>query len=197
MSDKPGTTILRIDASMRTEGSVTRELTDAHIARQPEARVIPRDLAVAAPPFHDAEWISANFTDAAERTPEQIEALTLSDSLIEELRAADEIVIALPVYNFGVPAALKAWFDLVARAGVTFSYGPDGPVGLLKGKRATILVASGGTRVGSEIDFATPWLRHALGFIGITEVEIVAADAMGSGPERLEQAKERIRLLAA
>ena len=197
MSDKPGTTILRIDASMRTEGSVTRELADAHVARQPEARVIPRDLAVAAPPFHDSEWISANFTDAAERTPEQIEALTLSDSLIEELRAADEIVIALPVYNFGVPAALKAWFDLVARAGVTFSYRPDGPVGLLKGKRATILVASGGTRVGSEIDFATPWLRHALRFIGITEVEIVAADAMGSGPERLEQAKERIRLLAA
>ena len=89
----------------------------------------------------------ANFTDGAKRTPEQIAALELSDSLIAELRAADEIVIALPVYNFGVPAALKAWFDLVLRARVTFRYGPDGPVGLLEGKRATVLVASGGTRV--------------------------------------------------
>ena len=197
MSDKSGTTILRIDASMRIEESVTRELADAHIARQPEARVIRRDLAAAAPPFHDAEWIRANFTEAADRTPEQVEALALSDRLIEELRAAEEIVIALPVYNFGVPAALKAWFDMVLRARVTFRYGPDGPVGLLRGKRATVLVASGGTRVGSEIDFATPWIRHVLGFMGITEVEIIAADAMGSGPERLEQAKERIRLLAA
>jgi len=197
MSDKSATTILRIDASMRDEGSVSRELADAHIARRPEARVIRRDLAVSSLPFHDATWITANFTDAAERTPEQFEALTLSDSLIEELRAADEIVIALPVYNFGVPAALKAWFDLVVRARVTFNYGPDGPVGLLEGKRATVLVASGGTRVGSEIDFATPWVRHVLGFIGIAEVEIIAADALGSGTERLVEAKERIRLLAA
>lgn len=190
-------TILRIDASMRKEESVTRELADAYIARHPQARVIRRDLAASTLPFHDAAWIAANFTDAAQRTPDQIEALALSDSLIEELRAADEIVIALPVYNFGVPAALKAWFDLVLRARVTFRYGPDGPAGLLEGKRATVLVASGGTRVGSEIDFATPWIRHVLGFMGITEVEIVAADAMGSGPERLDQAKERIRLLAA
>jgi len=197
MRDKTGTTILRIDASMRTEGSVTRALADDLIARRPGARVIRRDLAAAPLPFHDADWIAANFTEDEKRTPEQVEALALSDRLIEELRAADEIVIALPVYNFGVPAALKAWFDLVLRARVTFRYGPDGPVGLLEGKRATVLVASGGTRVGSGIDFATPWIRHVLGFMGITDVEIVAADAMGSGPERLAEAKERIRLLAA
>ncbi len=197
MQDKTAPTILRIDASMRTEGSVTRALADDHIARQPGARVIRRDLAALALPFLDAAWIAANFTEAAQRTPEQVAALALSDSLIEELRAADEIVIALPVYNFGPPAALKAWFDLVLRARVTFRYGPDGPEGLLKGKRATILVASGGTRVGSPVDFATPWVRHALGFMGITDVEIVAADAIGSRPEGLAEAMERIRLLAA
>ncbi len=197
MQDKTTLTILRIDASMRTEGSITRALADDLIARRPGARVIRRDLAADALPYHDAAWIAANFTDAAQRTPEQVAALALSDSLIEELRAADEIVIALPVYNFGAPAALKAWFDLVLRARVTFRYGPNGPEGLLKGKRATILVASGGTRVGSPIDFATPWIRHVLGFIGITDVEIVAADAIGSRPESLAQAKERIRLLAA
>lgn len=197
MPDKPQKTILRIDASMRTEGSITRGLADDHIARRPEARVIHRDLAASPPPFHDAAWIAANFTDAAERTRDQNATLALSDRLIEELRAADEIVIATPIYNFGVPAALKAWFDLVLRARVTFRYGPDGPVGLLKGKRATVLVASGGTRVGSNIDFVTPWIRHVLGFMGVTEVDVIAADAIGSGPERLAEAKERIRLLAA
>jgi FMN-dependent NADH-azoreductase len=104
--------------------------------------------------------------------------LALSDSLVAELQAADTVLITLPIWNFGIPSTLKAWIDQVARAGVTFRYTPDGPVGLLEGKRAILAVASGGTEVGSAIDFATDYLRHVLGFIGIHEVEIVAADRL-------------------
>jgi FMN-dependent NADH-azoreductase len=124
--------------------------------------------------------------------------LDLSDRLIAELKAADTIVIGMPIYNFGMPASLKAWIDLVARSGVTFRYGEDGPVGLLEGKRAVVAVASGGTRVGSDIDFATGHLRHVLGFMGITDVELVAADALMAGSEeKVEMAQDRIEALAA
>jgi FMN-dependent NADH-azoreductase len=95
---------------------------------------------------------------------------------VAELQAADTVLIGLPIYNFGVPAALKAWIDLVARAGVTFRYSAEGPVGLLEGKRAIISVASGGTEAFSEIDYATTHLKHVLGFIGITDVEVIRAD---------------------
>jgi hypothetical protein len=97
---------------------------------------------------------------------------------VAELKAADTLVIGLPIYNFGVPAALKAWVDQVARAGVTFKYSEYGPKGLLEGKRAIVAVASGGTEAGSDIDFATGYIRHVLGFIGITDVEFVTADRL-------------------
>ncbi|ABV92103.1 FMN-dependent NADH-azoreductase 1 [Dinoroseobacter shibae DFL 12 = DSM 16493] len=113
-----------------------------------------------------------------QRTADQRAVLALSDSLVAELQAADTVLITLPIWNFGIPSTLKAWIDQVARAGVTFRYTPDGPVGLLEGKRAILAVASGGTEVGSAIDFATDYLRHVLGFIGIHEVEIVAADRL-------------------
>lgn len=198
MTDKTGT-VLRIDASMRYEGSVTRDLTDRLIAARPGAEVIRRDLAADPLPQIDAEWIAASFTDKAARSPEQTERLALSDILVAELRSADEIVIGVPIYNFGVPAALKAWFDLVARARETFRYTDGGPVGLLNGKKATVLVASGGTGSGSEIDFATPWLRHALGFIGILDVTVIAADRLMVDPSRLEAAQaqtDRVPLAA-
>lgn len=173
------TRILRIDASMRHEGSTTRALADkaiAAIAGAGEATVVTRDLAVTPVPQIDEAWIGANFTDEADRTAADRAALALSDRLVEEIEAADWLVIATPVYNFGVPAALKAWIDQIARARRTFRYTPEGPVGLLEGKRAVIVTASGGTEVGSGIDFATPYLRHILGFVGITDVEVVAAD---------------------
>ncbi len=198
MTDKTGT-ILRIDASMRHEGSVTRDLADRLIAARPAAEIIVRDLAADPLPQIDAAWIAANFTDPAERSDEQTARLALSDTLVSELRAADEIVIGVPIYNFGVPAALKAWVDLVARARETFRYGENGPVGLLDGKRATLVLASGGTGFGSEIDFATPWLRHVLGFIGITDVTIIAADRLMVDPSRRDAARaetERVALAA-
>jgi len=170
--------ILRIDASARHAGSVTRALADRLIARfqaAGPATVTRRDLTDPLPQI-DADWIGANFTPAAQRMPEQIATLALSDTLVAELRAADTLVIGLPIYNFGLPTALKAWIDLVARAGVTFRYTAEGPRGLLTGKRAIIAVASGGTEIGSEIDFATGHLRHVLGFLGIEDVRVVRAD---------------------
>ena len=191
--------ILRVDASARKSGSVSRDLTDKIVARYEGAGpvdVVTRDLTDALP-FLDEGWIGANFTDDADRTAEQKEALGLSDTLVSELEAADVVLIGLPIYNFGVPAALKAWIDLVARRGVTFTYGENGPVGLLEGKRAIISVASGGTEVGSEIDFATGYIRHVLKFIGITDVIFVSADRLAIDPEAtLKAADDAVANLA-
>jgi FMN-dependent NADH-azoreductase len=172
------TRILRIDASARAEGSITRELNDRVLGRFAAAgpvSVTPRDLSGGLPQI-DGDWIGANFTPADDRSRAQKDRLALSDTLVAELREADVVLIGLPIYNFGVPSSLKAWIDLVARAGVTFRYTEAGPRGLLEGKRAIVSVASGGTPIGSEIDFATGYIRHVLGFIGITDVEIVKAD---------------------
>ena len=189
-------TVLHIDSSARTAGSVTRDLS-ARIVGKLGGDVIRRDLTTALPQITEA-WVGANFTPADQRDDLQRDTLALSDALIDELQRADTVVIGLPVYNFGVPAALKAWIDLVARAGVTFRYTADGPEGLLKGKRAILAVATGGTPVGSDIDFATGYMRHVLGFFGITEVEIIAADrVMAQGEEAVAEARQEIERLAA
>jgi FMN-dependent NADH-azoreductase len=171
-------TILRIDASARRTGSVTRALNDRLIDRfnaHGETKVISRDLASGLPQITE-DWINANFTPDADRSDAQKETLALSDDLVAELQAADTILIAFPIYNFGIPAALKAWVDLVARARVTFQYTENGPVGLLKDKRVILSVASGGTEIGATNDFATAHLTYVLGFLGITNVEVVNAD---------------------
>ena len=171
-------TVLRIDASARHGPSVSRRLADRIVERLGAERVIHRDLDAEPLPQVTDAWASGAYTPEAERSAEQRAALALSDALIEEIRAADVLVIGLPIYNFTVPAALKAWIDQVARSGVTFRYTEDGPVGLLEGKRAILAVASGGTEVGSAVDFATPYMRHVLGFVGIEDVEVVAADRL-------------------
>lgn len=177
--------ILRIDTSARLQGSVSRDLTDRITDRYREAAgvtVATRDLASGLPQI-DESWVEANFTPADKRTEAQRDRLELSDALVAEMQAADVIVIGTPIYNFSVPAALKAWIDLVARAGVTFQYSESGPKGLLDGKRAIIAVASGGTEVGSEIDFATGYLSHVLGFLGITDVVFIKADRLAVDAE--------------
>ncbi|MBS8260395.1 NAD(P)H-dependent oxidoreductase [Roseibium polysiphoniae] len=194
-------TILKIDASARKEGSMTRELADELVARlveaRPEDKVITRDVA-AGLPFLDEAWIGANFTDAAERSDEQKQKLALSDTLIEELRSADVLVIGVPIYNFGVPATLKAWIDHIARARETFRYSEAGPVGLLEGKKAYVIVASGGTKAGSEIDFATGYIKHVLGFVGITDVTLIAADQlMENAADKRAAALGQVREVAA
>ncbi|WP_299686290.1 NAD(P)H-dependent oxidoreductase [uncultured Tateyamaria sp.] len=189
-------TILHIDSSARVAGSVTRDLT-ARIVAKLGGDVIRRDLKDALPQITEA-WVGANFTPADERDDVQRDLLALSDRLVEELKAADTIVIGLPLYNFGVPAALKAWIDLIARAGVTFRYTENGPVGLLNGKRAILAVSTGGVPVGSDVDFATAYMRQVLGFVGITDVELVAADqVVANGASAIAAAHTAIDRLAA
>ena len=171
--------ILRIDASARNAGSTTRQLADKLVARLVEqgygASVTVRDLAATPPALLTENWVGANFTDDDARSADQKATLAASDELIGELEAADTIVIGVPLYNFAIPAALKAWVDLIARARRTFRYTETGPEGLLKGKKAYLVVASGGVPVGSDYDFATGYLRHVLGFVGITDVTIIEA----------------------
>jgi FMN-dependent NADH-azoreductase len=187
---EPPLRVLRVDASARVDGSVTRQLADRLLAelasRAGGVSVTRRDVAQGLP-FVDADWVAANLTDPDVRDAAQRETLAGSDTLVEEAQAADVWVIATPIYNFGVPASLKAWVDQIARARLTFRYTEQGPQGLLQNKKVYILVATGGTQVGSEIDFATPWLRFVLGFLGITDVEVIAADR---GMQRGDAARE-------
>lgn len=177
------TRVLRIDSSARTQGSVTRELAASLAAELagPSGAVTVRDVAAAPPAIVDEAWVGATFTPPAARTAEQLAILADSDALVEELEAADQIVIGVPVYNFSVPAALKAWIDQIGRVHRTFRYTEAGPVGLLdNAKTAWLVVASGGTPLESGIDFATPYLKHVLGFIGITDVRVIDATRWGA-----------------
>ena len=191
--------ILRIDASARNAGSTTRQLADKLVTRLVEqgygASVIVRDLAATPPALLTENWVGANFTDDADRSADQKAALAASDELIGELEAADTIVIGVPLYNFAIPAALKAWVDLIARARRTFRYTEAGPEGLLKGKKAYLVVASGGVPVGSDYDFATGYLRHVLGFVGITDVTIIEAGQQMMDSEAVNRATAAIEEL--
>jgi len=190
-------TVLHIDSSARLTGSTSRDLTAQVVDRLGASEIIRRDLATPLP-LLDETWIGANFTPAEQRSEDQKATLALSDELVAELTRADTVVIGAPIYNFTVPTTLKAWIDLVARVGVTFQYSETGPEGLLKGKRAILVVASGGTEAGSDIDYASRYLQHMLGFIGITEVEIVAADQQALDAEgSVQKAKDAIAQLAA
>ena len=197
----PPLNLLLINASGRKNNSVSRqlsqELLDALKRARLNAVVMKRDLADGAP-FVDEDWINANFTPEEERTAEQAATLSFSDGLVDELKAADIIIIAAPIYNFGIPAGLKAWIDQIARAQLTFKYTENGPVGLLKDKRAVIVTASGGTAAGSAIDFASDYLRHMLGFIGITDVSQIAADKLMVDPDAaMAKARRQIAAVAA
>lgn len=178
------TRVLKLNTSARKTGSITRELNDKiveRLAAHGPVETVHRDLSEGVPVINEA-WVGANFTPTADRDPAQQEVLAFSDTLIEEIKAADVLVIGVPIYNFGVPAALKAWIDQVARAGVTFRYSADGPVGLLEGKRAILTIASGGVPVDSPADHATAYMRHVLSFIGITDVVIVRAERQSVDP---------------
>lgn len=169
-------TILRIDSSVSSP-SATRALADQVVAGMPGAKVIQRDLVSEPLPQITEDWAKARLVPAEERSDADRQTLALSDTLLDEIRAADTLVISVPIYNFGVPASLKSWIDLVARPRETFSYTETGPVGLLQGKRAIVVLASGGTPIGADYDFASGYMRHILGFFGITDVEIVTKDS--------------------
>ena len=193
--------LLRVDSSARNVGSVSRRLGDLLLRRlselHGEIEVVHRDTSSGLP-FVDADWVGANFTDPAERSEEHRAALVLSDQLVEELKQADVLMIGVAIYNFGIPASLKAWVDMVARARETFRYTKNGPVGLLESTTAYLVVASGGTRVGSDMDFATPYLRHVLAFLGVEDVHIIAADRLTArGDAAITSAAEQISRVGA
>lgn len=191
-------TILRIDTSATGTNSATRALSDQLVAKLagPDDTVVVRDLALGVP-LLDAT-ITSNFAAAAdERSAESAATLALADQLIAELNDADVVIIGSPIYNFGVPAALKAWADLVARAGATFAYTEQGPKGLLADRPTYIAAAAGGVPIGSPADFGTPWLQGFLGFLGITDTKVIAADGLAIDAEGgMARAGEAIAAIA-
>lgn len=194
--------ILHVDASIKPEGSVSRNLTRSIVDRlraaHAEASVTYRDLGTQPLPETDAEWIAALSTPADRRSAGQSDMVALSDRLIAEVKAADTIVIGLPVYNFTLPSQLKTWLDQLARAGETFRYSENGPEGLVQGTRAIVAYASNGTRIGSDIDYASGYLRHMLRFFGITDVQFVASDHFAIDAESsIKAANDGIANLAA
>src|SRR4030081_4011511 len=165
-------TLLKIDSSPMGERSISRKLTakfaETWTRAHPNGTVISRDVTALNLPVVDAQWVAAAYTPEDARTAEQKQALAVSDSLIADLQKADEFVIGVPMHNFSIPSTLKLWIDQVMRAGKTFSYGATGPKGLLAGKKATLLLASGGEygkgSAMASFDFVTPYLQTVLGF---------------------------------
>jgi FMN-dependent NADH-azoreductase len=192
--------LLHIDSSPLYGRSVSRELTAAFVAQwkasHPDGRVVDRDLSATVIPPINAEWVGAVYTSEGARTPQQKELLLLSDSLLAELEQADEWVIGVPMHNFGVPSVLKLWIDQIARVGRTFSYGDGGPKGLIIGKKATFIIATGGiydaqTQMAS-FNFVEPYLRSVFGFLGVTDASFLTA----GGTAVLNQGHDRNAFLA-
>lgn len=179
--------VLVIESSARQQGSVSRQLTEQFIqqwqAAHPGDQVTVRDLALEPVPHLDSNLLGGWMTPVAQQTAAEQTALLRSNLLSDELLAADVLVLAAPMYNFAIPSTLKAWLDHVLRAGVTFKYTETGPQGLLSGKRAFVLTARGGIHAGTGLDHQEPYLRQALGFIGIHEVRFIHAEGQSMGGE--------------
>ena len=195
------TQLLRIDASANTETSNSRRLGDLFVEEllnnEGPLNAVHRDLNQT-PAFIDAEWIGASYTAENERSEQQRELLLESDDYIKELQMADRILLTVPMYNFGVPATLKAWIDQVCRAGVTFEYTEQGPKGLLQGKRVDIIITTGGVPLSSPVDFVSGYLTQVFNFIGISDVNIIAADGMAIDAEAsFNKAAEQIKQVEA
>jgi FMN-dependent NADH-azoreductase len=194
------TTILLLNSSLYGENGQSSRLAAEFVAQLAGARVIRRDLGVQPLPHLDAERFAAFLAKPEARTPAQRRVVQESDALIAELKAADTIVLGLPMYNFGVPSQLKAYFDHVARAGVTFRYTDKGPVGLLTGKKAYVFAARGGLYQGTARDTQTGYVRDFLAFLGITDAEFVYAEGLAisaaSKAESVARARDALRELA-
>ena len=171
-------TILQLNSSILSDNGQSSRLADEFVAALPYAEVIKRDLARDPVPHLDAERFGAFIAKPEARTLKQDAIVAYSDGLIGELKRADTIVIGLPMYNFGLPSMLKAYFDHVARAGVTFKYTEKGPVGLLTGKKVYVFAARGGNYAGTARDTQTAYVRDFLAFLGITDVEFVYAEGL-------------------
>jgi FMN-dependent NADH-azoreductase len=202
-------TYLALKSSLSGDVALSSQLVDRFIAQRVagderegvQADVVVRDLAASPLPHLTAERFAALTTPAEQRTPAQARIAAESDELVAELQAADVIVIGLPMYNFGVPSTLKAYFDHVARAGVTFRYTAEGPRGLLTGKKVFVIATRGGRYSGTAQDVQSAFVRQFLGFIGLTDVEFVYAEGLALGPEHraaaIAEADRRLELIAA
>ena len=189
------TNILHISSSIRSTGSISRELSDELVSKMQAAnganKVVVRDLTANPVPHLTEQMMGAFFTPAESRSAEQASTVKLSDTLVDEVLAADVIVIAAPMYNFSVSSTLKAWIDHVARVGRTFQYGANGPEGLVKGKKVIIFTARGGvysTGPAKVMDFHETYLRAVLGFLGITDVNFVHSEGLAMGEEAVNTA---------
>ncbi|MDG9928702.1 MULTISPECIES: FMN-dependent NADH-azoreductase [Pseudomonas] len=189
--------ILVIESSARQEGSVSRQLTGDFIAQwrkaHPQDDVQVRDLAVEPVPHLDATLLGGWMKPAEQQSDIERAAAARSNLLTDELLAADVLVLAAPMYNFAIPSTLKSWLDHVLRAGVTFKYTETGPQGLLTGKRAYVLTARGGIYAGSGLDHQEPYLRQALAFIGIHDVQFIHAEGLNMGAEFQEKGIAKAR----
>jgi len=185
-------TLLQIKTSLFSENGQSSRLSDKFVSQwkagHPDGNVVVRDLGTAPVPHLTAERFGAFISKPEERTAEQQAVLDFSDALIDELRNADVIALGLPLYNFGIPSALKAYFDHIARAGVTFRYTENGPVGLLGGKKVYVLAARGGKYLGTPRDTQTGYVRDFLGFLGLDDVEFVYAEGLNMGEESKQNA---------
>jgi len=200
------TTLLQINASINDDSGQSSQLSNQFVAafrtRYPAAKIVVRNVAAADPvPHLNAERFGAFITKAEERSAAQHAVVAYSDTLINELKHADVIVLGLPMYNFGVPSQLKAYFDHVARVGATFKYTDKGPVGLLTGKKVYVFAARGGVYAGTPLDTQTSYVRDFLRFLGMDDVEFVYAEGLAISPqskdEGLSKALAEIARLAA
>jgi FMN-dependent NADH-azoreductase len=197
--------LLQINSSIFSSGGQSSQLADQFVAAwhntHPNAQVILRDLAQAPLPHLDAQRVTAYFAQPETRTPEQRAFVAESNALIDEIKQAEILVIGLPMYNFGIPSTLKAYFDHIARAGVTFRYTEHGPQGLLTGKKAYVFATRGGLYAGTPLDSQTGYVRNFLGFLGITDIEFVYAEGLNMGEASkdaaLAEARQRLAALAA
>jgi FMN-dependent NADH-azoreductase len=179
--------ILQVNASIRREGANSTRLANQVVSRlraiEPSAPLTLRDLTVTPHPALDEAALRALFTPAEQRSPEQAARVALDDALIAEVQAHDNLVLGVPMYNFGVPAQLKNWIDAIARNGVSFRYTEHGPEGLLSGKTVYVAFARGGRYRDTPADSQTPYLKTVLGFLGLTDVRFIYAEGLDMGPE--------------
>jgi FMN-dependent NADH-azoreductase len=198
-------TLLQLNSSLQSENGQSTRLANAFVAgwkaRNPEGTTIVRDLNRDPVPHLTAERLQAFITRPEQRTPEQLAGAAYSDALIDELKRADVIVVGLPMYNFDIPSTLKAYFDHVARAGVTFRYSERGSVGLLPGKKAYVFATRGGIHAGTPSDTQTGHVRNFLGLLGITDVDFIYAEGLAISDTTREaalgQARQAIERLNA
>ncbi|WP_373819561.1 NAD(P)H-dependent oxidoreductase [Glaesserella sp.] len=179
--------VLVLKSSILANHSQSNLLSD-HLVSQLSANIKTRDLAAQPLPYFTGD--AAVATRGEPQTEEQKALLALSNELVAELQNTDVVVINAPMYNFGVPAQLKSYFDFIARAGVTFRYTAEGPEGLVKGKKAVVILTTGGLHKGQSTDLVKSYVQTFLGFIGITNVEFVYVEALGFGPEAVAKAQE-------